>query len=132
MTASNPFIFTSFVFTVKSKITLSTTFASKYLFLHAADIRATAAALSSSLPVQLADIVYASDLELSIVVLSGLLVDPPSPPPSSSHRHRVQPATSNLVLSIDNLGVLNDDMRGFYRSKEDAHKCSSKPLLFPL
>jgi hypothetical protein len=81
MTESNPYIFTSFIFAVKSKITLTTTFASKYLFLHAADIRATAAAMKGA-AVQLADIVYATDLELSIVVLSDILVDnPPLPPP---------------------------------------------------
>jgi hypothetical protein len=45
MTESNPYIFTSFVFAVKNKITLTPTASSKYLFLHAADIRATAASI---------------------------------------------------------------------------------------
>jgi hypothetical protein len=74
MTATNPNIFTSFVFSVKNTITLSITTASKFLFLHAADIRATSASIivpGSS--VQLQDIIYAPDLELSIVILTDVV-----------------------------------------------------------
>jgi hypothetical protein len=77
----------------------------------------------SGTAVQVLDIVYAPELELSIVLLSGLLevLWNVSFELSSAHLSQPSPTNAPVVLSIDSLGVLNDDMRGFYRSKEDAH-----------
>jgi hypothetical protein len=107
MTPLNPVIFTSFVFSVQSKMTFTVSSRFKYLFLHAADIRATAATLRhlptpppplplppsphsppprSATSLTVTDIIYAPDLELSVVIISDFLQASTITPPPSHHR----------------------------------------------